>query len=45
MPLPEGHLLTLEEIARRRGVPVAEVIAEVEAAVAALRAADGGGAP
>lgn len=45
LPPPEGHPLTLEEIARRRGVPVADVIAEVEAAVAALRAQDGGAAP
>ena len=41
MPVPEvkGHPQTLEEIARDRGVPVAEVIAEVEAAVARLKAA------
>ena len=46
LPLPEGHPLTLEEIARMRGVPVAEVIAEVEAAVTALRAErDAGRAP
>lgn len=38
LPLPEGKPLTLEEIARQRGVPVAEVIAAVETAVAALRA-------
>jgi hypothetical protein len=38
LPLPDGHPLTLEEIARDRGVPVAEVVAQVEAAVAALRA-------
>ena len=54
LPLPEnGRPFTLEEIARDRGVPVAEVVAEVEAALAALRAeredghggADHGGAP
>ncbi len=40
LPLPEvkGHPQSLREIARDRGVPVAEVIAEVEAAVAKLRA-------
>lgn len=39
LPLPEnGRPFTLEEIARDRGVPVAEVVAEVEAALAALRA-------
>jgi hypothetical protein len=39
LPPPEvaGRPLTLQEIARRRGVPVAEVIAEVEAALAELR--------
>lgn len=42
LPLPEerGHPMTLAEIARDRGVPVADVIAEVEAAIATLRAAD-----
>lgn len=41
LPLPEvkGHPQTLREIAGDRGVPVAEVIAEVEAAVETLRAA------
>lgn len=38
LPLPEGHPLTLEEIARRRGVPVGDIIALVEATVAAMRA-------
>jgi hypothetical protein len=40
MPVPEvkGHPQTLEEIARDRGVPVAEVIAEVEAAVGRMKA-------
>jgi len=38
LPLPEGEPLTLTAIARDRGVPVAEVIAAVEAAVATLRA-------
>jgi hypothetical protein len=41
LPLPDGHPLTLDEIARERGVPVAEVVALVEAAVAALRAERG----
>lgn len=41
LPLPEvkGHPQTLAEIAADRGVPVAEVIAEVEAVVAKLKAA------
>lgn len=40
LPLPEvkGHPQTMAEIAADRGVPVSEVIAEVEAAVAELRA-------
>ncbi|RID93494.1 hypothetical protein D2N39_00780 [Gemmobacter lutimaris] len=38
LPPPQGHPLTLEQIAADRGVPVAEVIAEVEAAIATLRA-------
>ena len=38
LPLPEGRPFTLEEIARDRGVPVSEVIAEVEAALAVLQA-------
>lgn len=38
LPLPEGRPLTLAEIARRRGVPVSVVIAEVEIAVERLRA-------
>ena len=39
LPLPEkGRPFTLEEIARDRGVPVAKVVAEVEAALVALRA-------
>ena len=37
LPAPAGHPLTLDEIARQRGVPVADVVAQVEAAVAALR--------
>ncbi len=43
LPLPEvkGHPQSLREIARDRGVPVAEVIAEVEAAVQTLRAQRG----
>jgi hypothetical protein len=42
-PLPEvkGHPQTLDEIAKDRGVPVATVIAEVEAAIASLRAEGG----
>lgn len=44
LPPPEarGHPLPLSEIARDRSVPVAQVIAEVEAAIAALRAAKAG---
>ncbi|MFN4191915.1 MAG: hypothetical protein ACK4FR_03150 [Tabrizicola sp.] len=40
LPLPEvkGRPQPLSEIARDRGVPVAEVIAEVEAAMARLKA-------
>lgn len=40
LPTPEvkGHPQTLKEIAADRGVPVSDVIAEVEAAVAKLRA-------
>jgi hypothetical protein len=40
MPLPEvkGRPQPLSEIAADRGVPVSEVIAEVEAAIAKLRA-------
>jgi hypothetical protein len=40
LPQPEerGHPQTLAEIARNRGVPVETVIAEVETAIAALRA-------
>lgn len=44
LPLPQGRPLTLEEIARQRGVPVEEIIAKVEAAVAELTAAGQGGA-
>lgn len=39
LPPPEGRPLTLEQIAADRGVPVAQVIVEVEAAIATLRAA------
>lgn len=39
LPLPDGNPLTLQEIADARGVPVADVIAAVEAAIAALGAA------
>ena len=34
-----GHPLTLDEIAARRGVPVEQVIAELQATIAGLRAA------
>lgn len=37
LPLPKGHPMTLAEIAKERGVPVEEVIALVEAAVAELK--------
>ena len=37
-PPPQGHPLTLEEIARQRGQPVEKIIAQAEAAVAELRA-------
>lgn len=37
-PQPQGHPLTLDEVARLRGVPVAQVIAEVTQAVARLKA-------
>lgn len=45
LPPPDGHPLTLQEIADRRGVAVETVIAEVEAAVRTLRreAAEGAG--
>ncbi len=37
LPLPErGNPFTLEQIARDRGVPVAQIIADVEAAIAKL---------
>lgn len=44
LPLPEvkGHPQPLSEIARDRGVPVAEIIAKVEAAIAELQAREGG---
>ncbi len=48
LPLPEGRPFTLEEIARDRGVPVAKVVAQVEAALEVLqaqRAAEQGGQP
>jgi hypothetical protein len=42
LPLPEqkGHPLPLREIALDLGVPVAEIVAKVEAALVSLRAAD-----
>ena len=36
LPLPQGHPLTLIEIARERGVPVADVVKKVEDAVMLL---------
>ena len=44
LPLPNGRPLTLEEIAAIRSVPVAQVITEVEAAIAALLAEQAGAA-
>jgi hypothetical protein len=41
LPPRDGRPLTFEEIADRRGVPVQEVIGEVEAAVVRLKAAEG----
>lgn len=38
LPLPEGKPLTLQEIADARGVPVAEIIAQVERTIAEMRA-------
>ena len=38
LPPPQGHPLTIAEIARQRGVPVEEVIADVEEAIARLKA-------
>lgn len=42
LPAPQikGHPQPLSEIAADRGVPVAQVIAEVEAAIVALKAAE-----
>ena len=42
LPRPgvKGHPQPLDEIARDRGVPVEDIIADVEAAIAALRARD-----
>lgn len=37
-PLPQGRPLTLEEIARQRDVPLADIIAQAEATVARLQA-------
>jgi hypothetical protein len=37
-----GHPLTLAEIARQRGVPVAQVITEVEAVIRTMKAAGPG---
>lgn len=37
LPVERGHPMTLAEIARDRGVPVTDIIAEVEAAIATLR--------
>ncbi len=38
LPFPEGNPLTLDEIARQRGVPVAEIVDLVKATVAAMEA-------
>lgn len=38
LPRPDGHPLTLQEIASQRGVPVAEVVKAVEDAIALLKA-------
>lgn len=38
LPPPQGKPLTLNQIAAARGVPVAQVVAEVEAALARLMA-------
>ena len=46
LPLPvNGHPYTLQEIADQRGVPVSSVIADVEAAVAKLKAEQGNSGP
>lgn len=45
LPLPVNRPLTLAEIATQRDVPVETVIAEVEAAIAAIRAEDAGQQP
>lgn len=39
--VPQGNPVTIEEIAKARGVPVGQVITEIEDAVARLRAGDG----
>lgn len=38
LPRPEGHPLTLNEIARKRNIPVEKVIDEVQQAIARLKA-------
>ena len=43
LPQPQGHPFTLTEIALQRGVPVSEIILQVEATVAALVAERGTG--
>ena len=45
LPPPVGHPLMLGEIAAQRGVPVGEVIAVVEAAIARLQAEKHGPKP
>ena len=45
LPRPAGHPLTLAEIAAERGVPVSEIIAAVEAAIAKLQAEKHGNKP
>lgn len=38
LPRPEGHPLTLQQIADDRGVPVAQVVSDVQAALLRLKA-------
>ena len=45
LPSPVGHPLTLSEIAAERGVPVEQIIAAVEAAIAKLQAEHGNKTP
>ena len=45
LPHPVGHPLTLAEIAAERGVPVSQIIADVEAAIARLQSEKHGNRP